>query len=170
MYLPPNALIFTYDAVSMYTNIGTEDCINRLSAFLYNPTTLTSYPHLNPTAITEALSLVMLNNRMRFDSIIVEQQKGIAMGMSPAPTIANLYVSIFEEQYLPPGTPRQLSFLQQFIDNGLRIWLTDPNPTTDELEWECFKKLINSMGLTWEFTTRSLTTTFMDLTISIERG
>ncbi len=107
---------------------------------------------------------------MRFDNIIVEQQKGIAMGMSPAPTIANLYVSIFEEQYLPPCTPRQLSFLRQFINNGLGIWLTDPDPTTDELEWERFKKLINSMGLTWEFTTRSTTTTFLDLTIFIERG
>jgi hypothetical protein len=172
IYLPPNASIFNYDAVSMYTNIKTEDCINQLSAFLHNPTTLTTYQHLNlnPTAITEALSLVMLNNRMRFDSIIVEQQKGIVMGMSPAPTIANLYISIFKEQYLPPGTPRQLSFLQQFIDDGLGIWLTDPDPTTDELEWERFKKLINSMGLTWEFTTQSTTTTFMDLTISIERG
>ena len=87
----------------MYTNIRTK---NRLSAFLHNPTTLTAYQHLNlnPTAITEALSLVMLNNRMRFDNIIFEQQKGIAMGMSQAPTIANLYVSIFEEQYLPPVT------------------------------------------------------------------
>jgi hypothetical protein len=63
-------LIFTYDAVSMYTNIGTEDCIDRLSAFLHNPTTLIAYQHLNlnPTTITEALSLVMLNNRMRFDN------------------------------------------------------------------------------------------------------
>jgi hypothetical protein len=45
----------------------------------------------------------MLNNRMRFNNIVVKQHKGIAMGMSPAPTIANLYMSIFEKQHLLPG-------------------------------------------------------------------
>jgi hypothetical protein len=58
------------------------------------------------------------------------------MGMSPAPTIANLYISIFEKQHLLPGNPSHLYFLRRFIDDGFGIWLTDPNPTTDELEWE----------------------------------
>jgi len=92
------------------------------------------------------------------------------MGMSPAPTITNLYVSIFENQNLSPGNPHHLSFLRQFIDDGFGIWLTDSDPTTDEIEWERFKTLINSMGLTWEFTPRSTTVIFMDLTISIEHG
>ena len=170
MNLPPNACIFTYDAISMYTNIETKDCINRISEFLLNPTPLAAYPYLNPPITLEALSLVMLNNCMRFNDIVVEQHKGIAMGMSPAPTIANLYVSIFENQHLSPGNPLQLSFLRRFIDDGFGIWLTDPNPTTDELEWERFQTTINSMGLTWEFSPRSTTVTFMDLTISIEHG
>jgi hypothetical protein len=92
------------------------------------------------------------------------------MGMSPAPTTTNLYVSIFENQNLSPGNPHHLSFLRRFIDDGFGIWLTDPDPTTDEIEWEQFKTLINSMGLTWEFTPRSTTVIFMDLTISIEHG
>ena len=79
----------------MYSNIETEDCINRLSEYLLDPIT-------PPPAITEALSLVMLNNRMRFNNIVVKQHKGIAMGVSPASTIANLYVSIFEKQHLLP--------------------------------------------------------------------
>ena len=73
MNLPPNACIFTYDAISMYTNIETKDCINRISEFLLNPTTLAAYPYLNPPITLEALSLVMLNNRMRFNDIIPEQ-------------------------------------------------------------------------------------------------
>ena len=133
MHLPPNACIFTYDAISMYTNIETKDCINRISEFLLDPTTLAEYPYLNPPTIMEALSLVMLNNCMQFNDIVVEQHKGIAMGMSPAPTIANLYVSIFENLHLYLDNPHQLSFLRRFIDDGFGIWLTDPNPTTDEL-------------------------------------
>jgi hypothetical protein len=121
MHLPPNARIFTYDAISMYTNIDTEDCINRLSEFLLDPTTLAAYPYLTPIATTEALSLVMLNNRMRFNNIVVEQHKGIAMGMSPAPTIANLYVSLFEAGHISPGNPRHLFFLRRFINDGIGI-------------------------------------------------
>ena len=34
LILPANSSLFTYDAVSMYTNIDTEDCIAALSAFL----------------------------------------------------------------------------------------------------------------------------------------
>jgi hypothetical protein len=107
---------------------------------------------------------------MRFNDIIVEQHKGIAMGMSPAPTIANLFVSLFEARHILPGNPRHLSYLRRFIDDSVGIWLTDPDPSIDEQEWTRFKTLINSMGLSWEFTDRSTTAIFMDLTISIENG
>ena len=170
IHLPPNARIFTYDAVSMYTNIDTEDCINRLTTYLLDPTTTAAYPHLTPIATTEALSLVMLNNRMQFDKTIVIQKKGIAMGMSPAPTIANLYVSLFEAKHISPGNPRQLFFLRRFIDDGIGIWLTDPDSSKDEQEWSKFTTLINTMGLSWEFTDRSTTAIFMDLTITIANG
>jgi hypothetical protein len=53
----------------------------------------------------------MNNNCMRFGEIIVKQHKGIAMGMSPAPTIANLYVAIFEAKHILSNPPRHLSFL-----------------------------------------------------------
>ena len=37
--LPPNASIFTYDAIPMYTNIDTLDCIASISEFLKKPAT-----------------------------------------------------------------------------------------------------------------------------------
>ena len=48
MHLPSNACIVPYDAISMYTNIGTTDCINRLTTFLLDPTTPTAYPQPPP--------------------------------------------------------------------------------------------------------------------------
>ncbi len=57
MHLPPNACIFTYDAISMYTNIETEDCINRLSEYLLNPITLKAYPYLTPPLPSWKLSI-----------------------------------------------------------------------------------------------------------------
>ena len=80
----------------MYTKIDTEDCIRRLSNYLRLPSTQRDFPHYHPEALIKALKIIMRNNRMRFNDIIVKQLVGIAMGMSPAPTIANLYVAIYE--------------------------------------------------------------------------
>ena len=115
-------------------------------------------------------SLVINNNRMRFGEIIVKERKDIAMGMSQAPTIAKLYVSIFEAKQILSNPPRHLSFLWRFINDGFGIWLTDPDLKIDELELNSFKTLINSMGLTWELMERLTTAIFMDLKISILNG
>ena len=94
--------IFSYDAISMYTNIDTQDFISRLSNFLLDPETMFKYPHYPAKALVEALALVMKNNRMRFGDIIAQQLTGIAMGMAPAPVIANLYVALFEKDIILP--------------------------------------------------------------------
>ena len=168
--LPTNACLFTYDAVSMYTNIDTEQCIQRLTTFLTEASTAEHFPHLKPTALVDALHLIMNNNRMRFGNLFVHQHKGIAMGMAPAPSIANLFVAIFEAQHINTFPKTSLLFLRRFIDDGFGIWLRHNNTQQDTQLWESFQYLVNSMGLKWEFSTRSNTVTFMDLNIHIERG
>jgi len=168
--LPPNASIFTYDAISMYTNISTNDCIARLTSFLLSPHTSTRYPHLSPQALVEAISIVMKNNRMRFGDLIAHQHKGIAMEMAPDPTISNIYLAIFKNEHIINKWATYLYFLQRFIDDGFGIWLRNPDEVRDAIEWNNFKDMINAMGLTWEFTDRSNTVVFMDLTITLENG
>ena len=168
--LPPNACIFTYDAISMYTNINTTDCINRLSNFILLPETQAKYPHLSPKALIDALELIMHSNRMKFGDLYAHQIKGIAMGMSPAPSIANLYVAIYERDHLNPCQHTALHFLRRFIDDGFGIWLRDPNPQTDNDNWTTFQNTINTMGLTWEFSPRSNTVNFMDIVITLTNG
>ena len=168
--LPPNACLFTYDAVSMYTNIDTEECLLRLQTFLEDPITLKRYPHLHPQALIEALHIVMHNNRMKFGDLLVHQHKGIAMGMAPAPSIANLFVAIYEEAHIPTFPSSSLHFIRRFIDDGFGIWLRHADPHTDDIQWNLFQDLINNMGLTWEFSKRSSDITFMDLNIHLRRG
>ena len=86
----------------MYTNINTDECLARLTEFLTRPSTETRFPHYPAKAPVEALALVMKNNRMRFGDIIVQQLKEIAMGMSLAPAIANLFVAIYETEVIIP--------------------------------------------------------------------
>jgi hypothetical protein len=134
--LPPNAFIFMHDSVSMYTNISTDYCIERLTSFLLNPHTGTLYPHLSPQALVEANSIVMKNNRMRFGDLIAHQHKGVAMGMAPAPTISNIYIAIFKNENILNRWATHLYFLQRFIDNGFGIWLRDPDESKDATEWK----------------------------------
>ena len=65
MEMPSNASLFTYDAVAMYPSINTAQCIARLSDYLSSPEISSKYG-FSPKALLEALTLVMLNNRMRF--------------------------------------------------------------------------------------------------------
>ena len=90
MTLNANESIFTIDTVSMYDNIPLDECIDTLLEYLFWPETRKKYLQYNPKALREAIMIVMHNNRMRFGDIIAKQILGIAMGMSPAPTIANL--------------------------------------------------------------------------------
>jgi hypothetical protein len=160
--------LITFDAVSMYTNINTQDCIERLSTYLLDPSTKKRFPHYPPKALVAAIKLVMNNNRMKFGDIFVQQLKGIAMGMSPAPPIANLYVALHEATCILPTFASSLFFYVRFIDDGLAIWKHDSDPIIDARNLEEFKKAINKSGLTWTFTDPSTQVDFMDLTIKIE--
>jgi len=168
--LPANACLFTYDAISMYTNIDTQQCIQRLTSYLTEATTHEQFPHLKPKALIEALDIVMNNNRMRFGNLIVHQHKGIAMGMAPAPSIANLFVALYEASNIITFPKTSLLFLRRFIDDGFGIWLRNCDPIQDAMNWNTFQQLVNSMGLQWEFSPRSDTVTFMDLNIHLTNG
>ena len=93
----------------------------------------------------------MFNNGMRFGDIIVKQLSGIAMGMSPAPVIANLYVAIYEEMHLLQYVPTTVLYLHRFIDDSLGVGLHDPDPTTNEKNWKEFQDCLHASGLKWIF-------------------
>ncbi|KAL7524310.1 hypothetical protein ACHAXR_000518, partial [Thalassiosira sp. AJA248-18] len=170
MTLPANASLFTYDAVLVYTNINTDDCIERLSKFLSSREQTDRFPHYSPRALIEAIILVMRNNRMRFSDILMKQISGIAMGMSPAPTISNLYVAIDEAGNILQFLETFLRYLQRFIDDGFGIWLHDLNPEVDANNWAIVQAAVNNGGLEWTFSERSQSVVFMDMTIEIVGG
>jgi len=167
LMLPANASLFTYDAVAMYPSINTNDCLERLSSYLSNQEVILKYGY-SAKALLEAIELVMFNNRMRFGDIIVKQLSGIAMGMSPAPTIANLYVAIYEEMHILQFLPSPILYLRRFIDDGFGIWLHDPDPLIDEKNWSDFQACLNASGLNWIFSKRADEVIFMDLRLRIE--
>jgi hypothetical protein len=165
--LPPNACLFMYDAVAMYSSINTAECMARLSEYLSNTKVTTKYG-FSPMALLEAMELVMYNNRMCFGDLIVKQLSGIAMGMLPAPTIANLYVAIYEHSHVLQYIPQVVLYLRRFINDGLGIWLHDPDPKVGEKNWQEFQACLNISGLRWIFSERSNEVVFMDLQLRVD--
>ncbi len=88
---------------------------------------------------------------MRFCDIIVKQISGIVMGMSPALTIANLYVAIYEKTCVLKYIPVVVLYLCRFIDNRLGVRLYEPDPVADERNWKDFQDCLNASGLNWIF-------------------
>ena len=112
----------------------------------------------------------MHNNRMRFGDLIFHQIRGVAMGMSPAPTIANLYVAIYEESNILPLLDKNIFFYRRFIDDGFVIWLHDDDPIIDATNLSTFKSIVNNSGLKWTFSEPCNKLNYLDMTIWIENG
>ncbi len=102
---------------------------------------------------------------MQFGDLIYHQIRGVAMGMLPAPTIANLYVAIYELNHIIPLLDKYLMFYKRFIDEGFAIWLHNLDPAVDAKKWNDFKTLINAMGLRWTFKSPRKKLIFMNMTI-----
>ena len=142
MELPANVSLFAYDS------INTKQCLNQLSGFLLSPD-ISNHYGFEPTAFIEALDLdiVMNNNCMHFGNVIVKQVSGILVGISPPPTIANLFVAIYKEEHVLPFIPLVVKYLRRFIDNGFGIWLHDPDPNINDSNWKAFQACLNNCGL-----------------------
>ena len=158
--LPPNAFLFTADAVSMYTNIPTH----RALLFIGQHLRATLYPDIPTEALMEALTLVMCNNIFTFGDTTWQQQTGTAMGTPPAPPWATLYYALNEDRFLPKYG--DLLFYKRFIDDVIGIWIdTDEN----KAQWNELAADLNSdlFGLEWIVSPLSKKVDFMDLTLSI---
>ena len=167
--IPPNACLFTADAVSMYTNIPTHTVLNLIGKHIiqYKHKSNGTYP---ADAIREGLCLVMTMNNFTFGDLTFKQLNGTAMGTPPAPPYATVYYGIHEEKILPKYSQRVV-FYRRFIDNVIGIWCPNQNSQVDDTKWNYFIKTMNAFpGLTWEFSERSKMVDFMDMTITINNS
>ena len=167
--LPTNARLFTADAVSMYINIPTHTALNLIRKHLaqYQRKHNNEYPQ---DAVRAGLRLIMTMNIFTFRDLTLKQLNGTAMGTPPAPPYATIYYGIHEEKFLPHHAQR-VNFYRRFIDDVIGIWCPNKNPERDALEWNEFRDKMNAFpGLTWEFSERSKSIDFMDMTISINNS
>ena len=153
----------------MYTNIPTHMALNLIGKYLaqYQRKNNNEYPR---DAVRTGLRLIITMNLFTFGELTFKQLNGTAMGTPPAPQYATLYSGFHEEKFLPHHS-RRVIYYRRFVDDVIGIWCLNKNPQLDAVEWNEFKRKMNSFpGLTWEFSEQSKMVTFIDMTISINNS
>jgi hypothetical protein len=164
--LPNTARLHTSDATSMYTNIPTDDALDRISAYLETHR-FGRFKHLPISPMIAALRLIMKNSYFTFGDTIWLQKDGTAMGAPPAPTYATLYYAIHEDTFLDKYNGKLL-FYRRFIDDVYYIWNFD-SPESNDLH-DVFRSDMNDYGLEWTYLPNELGSSviFMDLRIMFD--
>jgi hypothetical protein len=159
--LPPNARLFSMDAVSMYTNIDTGHALTVIAQWLED------HPcdGVDTAALLHGLRIVMRHNIFRFGDTYWVQMSGTAMGAPPAPHYATLYYAIHE--YHMVAEHPNVFYYGRFIDDVFGIWVPDTNIDDDNLAWNLFQNAVSFGSLRWEFTSRNTSLDFMDLNVTI---
>ena len=133
--LPSNALLFTSDATSMYTNIKTTPALECISNYLRE--IKDQFHHLHCEALIEALHIVFRNNMIKLGDTYWRQISGTVVGTPPTPPWATIFYGLHEQKLIPRWI-NNVTFYKCFIDDVIGIWLVDPDPATNKRLWKEF--------------------------------
>ena len=158
--IPDGALLFTADAVSMYTNIDTYRALGSIRSFLSSQPHFRSMP-LN--AINDALEIIMKNNVFQFGDCYFLQLDDTAMGTPPACCYATINYAV-REQFLLDKYKANLLFYKRYIDDIFGIWINNNSGTT----FEEFKNDLNYHNFQWETNHLSTSVIFLDMELIIK--
>ena len=165
--LIPNARLFTFDAVSMYTTISTDYALGIISKYLREKEGRFDY---HAKTLIPALEIVMKNHIIKVGNFYRKHISGRATGKPPAPPWAIIYENIHEDEYIPDWI-EYVKFVKRFIDDCCWIWNSAADSSNEEskIKSDEFKSVVNNnKDLTWEFTELSNSVNFLDLTLNIE--
>ncbi len=90
---PKDSKLITGDFDALYSNIDHEDCLLKCTDFLNGKI---KSKHFTIIGLHDILKLVLKSNYFSYNQKYFKQELGIAMGSICGPTIANLFVSIYE--------------------------------------------------------------------------
>ena len=119
--IPKNAKLYSCDFESLYTNIDHNECVNVISDFLKDKL---DNSELNIISFRDFLSFILYNNYFCFGDGFYKQVSGIAMGSVAGPSIANMFVMIYEIKWCTIHRPL---IYYRFIDDIFVVLLHDQN-------------------------------------------
>jgi len=114
LYLPEEALVFSADAKSMYTNIDSSTSITAIQAFI--TTNINQLPQDFPTDLfLQILKIVMENNVFGLSGSYWLQLIGPAMGTPAAYAYATISCGQHENDIIIPSFAPQLLYYKCYI-------------------------------------------------------
>ena len=154
-----NYHLFTLDIINLYTNIPIESAITSIRTFFNR------YPDntRSDSVILTMIDKILSNNDFYFNDNLFLQTKGIAMGQPFAPSVANLYVALFEENFFATLNKKPILWLR-YIDDIFGVWdgsVKDYNYFIDQL---------NNYDRNLQFTSTINSTSINSLDLSITKS
>jgi hypothetical protein len=165
LQIPSNAVLFSADAKSMYTNIDTKIGLQSFKSFLELNKDL--IPNNFPTNLfLKILETVMSNNIFSFADTKWLQLSGTAMGTPTACAYATITYGHHENtEILTKFTPNLL-YYRRYIDDIFGVWV--PPESNQTAVWKNFESTLNAWGsLEWIIEKPSYKTVFLDLNIEL---
>jgi hypothetical protein len=111
----------------------------------------------------------MRNNMFKFGDTYWLQTTGTAMGTPPACMYAILYYGIHELNFCP-RFQATVPFYKRYIDDVIGISLMDDDPAPDNRNWTDFQDAMPFGKLTWEFSQRTTSVNFLDITLTLDQN
>ena len=117
-----NSFMCSLDISSLYTNIPVAETIDLILDKLYvNNTSI--YNGISRVNFRKLLELSLNDTYFKFNGKIYKQKEGLAMGASPSPIIANIFLNHFETHCLaecPVNFKPQ--FYRRYLDDTFLIF------------------------------------------------
>lgn len=113
----PTSILFSFDVEQLYTNIPIEGALTALQ-IIFNRF---PDPKRPDSVILNLLKIILFGNDFTFNNSLYLQIKGVAMGQRFAPSVANLYLAIWEERLLSSTIFAPLIWFR-YIDDIFGIW------------------------------------------------
>jgi len=110
-------ILVSIDITSLYTNITMEGAIESIKLIF------SRYPDKRrpDTVIINLLKIILYNNDFTFNDLNYIQKQGVAMGQRFAPSVANLYLSLWEENLFIQSRHSPIVW-HRYIDDIFAIW------------------------------------------------
>jgi hypothetical protein len=144
--------IHTLDIENLYMNMVLEDVLFKITDFMKNKI---DSNYVTIIGFNKILNLILQNNYISFNKKFYKQIKGVAMGSISSPTIANLYLSILEDNFLVIHRP----FLyKRYLDDIFIIVKKNFNINILNMYFENLKLILSSSNVV----------NFLDLIIEID--
>lgn len=143
--LADTTYIGSFDVVNLYTSIPHTEGLHCIRDQL---TLVPSLTNRDINFLLSLLEIVLTENFFRFNNEFFLQIKGCAMGSSVAPSLANIFMSAFEDKFIFQDNPHHgaIKCWLRYVDDVFFLW------TRSKEELEDFLAHINTVHPTIKFT------------------